>query len=205
MKTKTNHLTQYFIDVETTEEHDGYVISIPQVLMIVIMGSICGLKNISQIHQWASTDHVTAYLIEKFGIKKLPTYFWLSHLFSLVKPDSLNECFIHWMQSLFNEGLEGLTVSFDGKTARSTQKMKDGKPLHIVSAYVGNLRLTIGQVAVGDKTNEIPAVRELIEILDLKGALVVADALNCQKETAAAIIDAEADYLLNVKDKTIAI
>jgi predicted transposase YbfD/YdcC len=69
-------------------------------------------------------------------------------------------------------------------------------PLHIVSAHVAELGITIGQQTVYDKSNEIPAVRELIKLLELEGCLVVADALNCQKETAEAIIKARADYLL---------
>jgi predicted transposase YbfD/YdcC len=99
------------------------------------------------------------------------------------------------------ETLESLTVSFDGKTVRSTNKMdKYENPLHIVSAQIAQLGITFGQQAVYDKSNEIPAVRDLIELLNLEGCMVVADALNCQKDTAKAIIKAKADYLLNVKD-----
>jgi predicted transposase YbfD/YdcC len=73
-------------------------------------------------------------------------------------------------------------------------------PLHIVSAYVSEYGLTIGQVAVDDKSNEIPAVQALIKTLHIQGALVVADALNCQKKTAQAVIDGGGDYLLAVKE-----
>jgi predicted transposase YbfD/YdcC len=73
-------------------------------------------------------------------------------------------------------------------------------PLHIVSAHIAELGITFGQQTVYDKSNEIPAVRELITMLNLEGCMVVADALNCQKETAKAVIKAKADYLFNVKD-----
>ncbi|MCL2388680.1 MAG: ISAs1 family transposase, partial [Defluviitaleaceae bacterium] len=73
-------------------------------------------------------------------------------------------------------------------------------PLHIVSAHIAELGLTFGKEAVCDKSNEIPAVRELIAMLNLEGCMVVADALNCQKETAKAIVKQKSDYLLNVKD-----
>jgi predicted transposase YbfD/YdcC len=73
-------------------------------------------------------------------------------------------------------------------------------PLHIVSAHIPELGITFGQQTVYGKSNEVPAVRELIGLLSIKGCMVVADALNCQKDTARAIIKAEADYLLNVKD-----
>jgi predicted transposase YbfD/YdcC len=99
------------------------------------------------------------------------------------------------------ESKEGLTLSFDGKTVRSTEKMDSYEsPLHIVSAHLAELGITVGQCAVRDKSNEIPAVRELLNLLDIEGCLVVADALNCQKDTAKVIIAGKADYLLSVKD-----
>ena len=83
---------------------------------------------------------------------------------------------------------------------RSTEKMKAYKrPLHIVSAQLAELGLTFGQKAVEGKSNEIPAVRELLKELDVRGCVVVADALNCQEETAKEILKGGADYLLCVK------
>ena len=81
------------------------------------------------------------------------------------------------------ENRENLTLSLNGKTTRSTGKMERYEsPLHIVSAQVAELGITYGQQAVAGKSNEIPAVRELLEQLDVGGCLVVADALNCQKD-----------------------
>jgi len=170
-------------------------------LTIVILGSFCGLRNISQVHEWASNSRVQEVLSTSFGITSIPCYFWLSCLLKLIKPQSLNECFINWVESLLPESMEGLTISFDGKTIRSTSKMeKYNKPMHIVSAHIAEMGITFGQQTVYEKSNEIPAVRELIELLDLNGCMVVADALNCQKETAKAIVNKGADYLLSVKD-----
>lgn len=73
-------------------------------------------------------------------------------------------------------------------------------PLHIVSAHIAELGITFGQCAVNDKSNEIPAVQELLSLLDIEGCLVVADAMNCQKDTAKVIIAGKADYLLSVKE-----
>ena len=79
--------------------------------------------------------------------------------------------------------------------------MKNYKnPLHIVSAQIAELGITFGQKAVDGKSNEIPAVRELMELLDITGCMVVADALNCQKETAKTIVKNGGDYLLSVKE-----
>jgi len=74
------------------------------------------------------------------------------------------------------------------------------KPLHIISAQLSDLGLTFGQKTVEGKSNEIPAVQELLRILDVSGCMVVADAMHCQKETAKEVVKGKADYTLNVKD-----
>ena len=95
-----------------------------------------------------------------------------------------------------------MTLSFDGKTVCSTGAMQRyEKPLHIISAHIAELGLTLGQQAVSGKSNEIPAMRELLDMLQIEGCMVVADALHCQRETAKAIVVRKADYLLSVKGK----
>jgi predicted transposase YbfD/YdcC len=198
---KANKIREYFADVETLKEHNGYFCSVGEALTIVILGTFCGLRNISQIQQWASNERITSFMRKYFGIAKIPCYYWLLCLMKIVKPKSLNQCFIRWTQSLLPDEKKGLTLSFDGKTICSTEKMESYESaLHVVSAHIAELGITIGQQTVCDKSNEIPAVRELIGLLEIEGCLVVADALNCQKETAKAIINAKADYLLTVKD-----
>ena len=92
------------------------------------------------------------------------------------------------------------TVALDGKTIRSTGKMDNYKSsLHIVSAYISELGMTFAQKSVIDKSNEISAVQELLNELNIKGCMIVADALNCQKETAEIVVRGKADYLLCVK------
>ena len=194
-------MPEYFEEVELIEGHKGYFCSVKEALAIVILGSFCGLKNIKQIHQWANNARISEFLREYFKIERIPCYYWLTCLLKLIKPKSLNECFVNWVQSMLPETMEGYTVSFDGKTIRSTNNMSSYEsPLHIVSAQIAELGITFGQETVYDKSNEIPAVRVLIKLLNIKGCLVVADALNCQKETAKEIVVSEADYLLSVKD-----
>ncbi len=196
-----NLIAQYFENVETTKEYDGYFYKVTDVITIILLGSICGLKNISQIHQWASSDRVKEFLKEKFQIDAVPCYYWLLCLIKLVKPESFNRCFAEWASSMLPENRENLTLSLDGKTIRSTGKMERYEnPLHIVSAQVAELGITCAQQAVAGKSNEIPAVRELLGQLELGGCLVVADALNCQKDTVRAILSGKGDYLLCAKD-----
>lgn len=198
---KNNGITEYFEEVELTEEYDGYFCSVADVITIAILGSICGLKNVNQIHQWAASDRVSEFLNEKFGINHVPCYYWILCLLDLIKPESLNRCFANWVYSFMPEKSKDMTISLDGKTICSTIKMeKIESPLHIISAQVCELGLTLAQRCTDDKSNEIPAVQELLKELNIKGHIVVADALNCQKETAEIIVNQKADYLLCVKD-----
>lgn len=193
-------IQDYFTEVDMEEAHDGYYYSVGDVITVTILGSICGLKSVKQIHTWAVNDRIREFLKEKFNIERLPCYYWFLCLLKLVKPDSMSRCFTAWVQSLVPERA-GSTIAIDGKTVRSTAKMKSySSPLHIVSAQLGELGLTFGQRSVDGKSNEIPAVQELLRELDIKGCIIVADALNCQKETAQATIDGGGDYLLSVKD-----
>ena len=133
----------------------------------------------------------------------------------MIRPESLNRCMKKWVLSIavqLAEKIETeeeeqdkkkkkkLTVAIDGKEIRSTGKMKKyDSAMHIVSAQIGELGLTLAQRTVASKSNEIPAVQELIKELEIAGCMVVADALHCQIQTAQAIIDSKVDYLLSAK------
>ncbi len=200
-KKKTMELIEYFNKVELTKEYEGYFCSIGDAIGIVIIGMFCGFKSVKQIHQWASHEKIKEELKRIFNINKVPCYYWLLCLIKIIEPKSLNECFTDWTKAVVSESIKDKTISFDGKTIRSTTKIEKYKnPLHIVSAQIAEYGMTLGQISVDSKSNEIPAVRKLLKMLDITGTLVVADALNCQKETAQIIIDKQANYILSVKD-----
>ena len=158
------------------------------------------MTEIEEIHQWAETPRTREFLQGNFAIYELPTCRWLGELLSLVDPKSLNERFTSWTRNLLPKFLDDLTIVFDGKTICSTGKMGEyEKPLHILSAYLAEAGLTISQQTVDEKSNEIPAMRELLKLIDIRGCIVTADALHCQVETAEVIINCGGDYLLNVK------
>ena len=201
--------------LETEREYDGYFCSIKDAVIIVILGSLCDLQSVKKIHAWATTEHVRTFLEETFGIKRLPCYWWLLNLLALVTPESLNQCMKQWVASVVpnlaakleqeeeeqsKKKKKPLTIAIDGKEIRSTGKMKKyDSPLHIISAQIGELGLTLAQRTVASKSNEIPAVPKLVQELKIPGCMVVADAMNCQIETAEAILEAKADYLLSAK------
>jgi predicted transposase YbfD/YdcC len=96
---------------------------------------------------------------------------------------------------------EGEVVAFDGKTARRSYRRKDKMgAIHIVSAWASGVGLSLGQVKTAEKSNEITAIPELLELLEIKGCIVTIDAMGCQTEIAEKIIAKQADYVLAVKD-----
>lgn len=193
-------LTDFFEEVETTEEYNGYFCSIAEAISIVELGSLCGFKNVSQIHQWAESDRVKGFLKEKFGINHIPCYYWLLVLLKMVKTDTLNQCLMNWAAQFLPKDRSQTTLSLDGKTIRSTTGMKNmSRPVHIISAQICELGITLASETAEAKSNEIPAVQKLLKKMDIEGCLIVADALNCQQKTAEVIVNGNGDYLLDVK------
>jgi predicted transposase YbfD/YdcC len=186
--------------VELKEDHKGYYYNVTDILLITLLGIFCGLRDLKRIHQWAESPRNAEFLSEEFGIHYIPCYSWFTVLLGMIKPESLDKEFRRWVRSILPEKLAGMTAALDGKTVCSTEKMK-GKmsPLHIVSIHVSELGIVLGQAATEAKSNEIPTAQELLKTLELQGLLVVADALNCQKETAEIIVSSGGDYLLSVK------
>lgn len=129
-----------------------------------------------------------------------PSHDTFNRVLQLIEPEQFALCLAEDAAGLI-EGVKGKLVSFDGKKMKGVSpKSRGNKGLFILSAWVGENRLCIGQTKVGDKSNEISAIPELIEILDLEGSTVSIDAIGCQVEIAEKILDASADYLLAVKE-----
>jgi predicted transposase YbfD/YdcC len=149
--------------------------------------------------------------IAEFGKKKLellrrfrpfengtPSHDQLGDLFAALDAEQFQACFIAWVGSVAKVGSD--LVAVDGKTLRRAYQEGGAKaPIHMVSAWSSRQRLVLGQVKVAEKSNEITAIPELLRLLTLKGATVTIDAMGCQKEIAATIIEKEADYVLALK------
>lgn len=154
--------------------------------------------------------------IEDFGIEKedwleqfvdlpggVPSHDTIGRILAAIKPSQFQQALLIWINQLRAEkNLNGpVVVSIDGKTARGSYTDADkSDALHIVSAWATDHGLTLGQVAVDSKSNEITAIPELLDTLDLTGTIVTLDALGCQKSIAAKIIDGGGDYTFAVKD-----
>jgi predicted transposase YbfD/YdcC len=130
----------------------------------------------------------------------IPSHDTFERVFDRLDPLVFQGCFSQWAEGLAQTlGLKQIAI--DGKTLRrSGNTVKGWKPLHVVSAWATRCQLSLGQVAVDEKSNEITAIPRLLELLDLHGALVTIDAMGCQKDIAAKIVAGGGDYVLAVKD-----
>src|SRR5713101_2937891 len=124
---------------------------------------------------------------------------------ALLKPDAFQVCFVNWLQSLRAQAAEATGVdkpvfAVDGKTARRSHARSKGLgALHSVSVWASEFGLSLGQVACAEKSNEITAIPELLQLVDIKGTIITIDAMGTQKAIAEQIIDGKADYVLALK------
>jgi predicted transposase YbfD/YdcC len=192
-------LLEYFADlpdprIERCKEH-----ALIDIIAIAILATICGAEHFTEMEEFGKAKQawLRTFLELKNGI---PSHDTFARVFARLKPSAFQERFVRWVQAV-STTTAGEVVAIDGKTARRSHNKKAGKPaLHLVSAWATRNRLTLGQVKVDDKSNEITAVPELLRLLEIKGCIVTVDALNTQKEIAHQIRAQDADYVLALKD-----
>ena len=127
----------------------------------------------------------------------IPSHDTFERVFAQIDPAVFSRCCVAWLRDVSD--LIGLNhLAIDGKTLCGSATAQR-RPLHVVSAWATQAKLSMGEVAVDGKSNEITAIPELLKLLDLKGALVTIDAIGCQKRIAQQIVDQGGDYLLAVK------
>lgn len=172
--------------------HDLY-----ELLVIALCTMLCGGEDCSDMALFgeAKEPFLRRFLRLRHGI---PSHDTFSRVFRLLDPVAFEACFARFMQR-FAGGLQGV-VAIDGKTLRRSFDKAAGKsPLHMLHAWSAEQRLLLGQLAVDGKSNEITAVPKLLELLSLKGCIVTADALNCQRAIAAKVVERGGDYVLALK------
>ena len=167
------------------------------VLTIALVASICGCESCVE---FADFGEDREELFREFlGLENgLPSHDTFSRLFRLIDPEALSASFGRFLDVLGEDGAG--VVAIDGKTLRrSFDRVAGQSALHVVTAFAADARLVIGRKAVPAGGNEITAARALLELLDLKGTLVTADAIHCQRETAALVLARGGDYLFALK------
>jgi predicted transposase YbfD/YdcC len=202
-------ILDHFADLPDPRREQGRIHRLDEIVFMATCAVFCGADTWEQIAGYAHSkiDWLRTFLTLPGGI---PSHDTFRRVFCLLDPLAFQKCFSAWMTALMaRRGLTPLAtdppelrpIAIDGKAQRGSARRTVGRSaLHVVSAWAVENHLTLGQVATDAKSNEITAIPELLELLDLKGAVVTIDAMGCQKEIAADIIDGGGEYLLAVKE-----
>jgi predicted transposase YbfD/YdcC len=179
--------------VERTRRHP-----LINIVFLAVCGVLSGANSIAGIHEFAidRRSWFARYLDLTNGIPSEDT---IGRVLARLDPGAFEKCLLSWIQAV-QEVTANRLVAIDGKTLRSSSDRERGRAaLHMVSAWATENKLSLGQVVVGEKTNEITAIPELLQLLEISGALVTIDAIGCQKEIADQVREREGDYVLAVK------
>jgi predicted transposase YbfD/YdcC len=192
------NLFERFEVLEDPRDIRGKKYKLIDILIMTIYGLLFGLKDFVNIADYMKLNE--EYFTNLLGLKNgTPSHDCLSDLFAQIDSKKFMEIFIEWTKDIL-ENRTGKKISIDGKAVRSaTDKINNGNIPYIVSAFIGELGLSIGQVKVDDKSNEITAIPDLLDLIDIKGATVTIDAIGTQYEIADKIVAKGAHFALKVK------
>lgn len=194
-------LLEHFAELGDDREPWRVMYPLKEVLLLVTCATVASCDDFDDIVAWGK--HHLAFLRRFCEFHHgIPCERWLRALVNRIDPVLFGRCFNSWIAALWPGRHEFIAI--DGKTARRTHDQRKGlKALHTLSAYATNARLTLAQLSVPEKTNEITAIPDLLDQLaetqQLKGALVSIDAMGCQVEIADKIVAHKADYLLALR------
>ena len=194
---KSALIEEHFAELTDPRRREG-TYPLINIVVIAICAVICGADDFVAIAEFGRTKKK---LLEKFldlsaGI---PSHDRFNAILGAIKPGEFETCLLSWITAL-HEVTDGQVVAIDGKTLRrSFDKASSKAAIHMVSAWATANHISLGQVVVDEKSNEITAIPKLLEILEISGCLVTIDAMGCQVEIAQAILDQKADYVLAVK------
>lgn len=192
-------LLDYFAELPDPRVARSRRHSLLDIITIALCAAICGADSWVHVELFGKSkrEWFETFLELPNGI---PSHDTFGSVFSRLDPERFRDCFVAWTQAIA-QLLPGEVVAVDGKTARRSHDRPAGKgALHLVSAWASGNGLTLGQVKTAAKSNEITAIPRLLELLELKGAIVTIDAMGCQPAIAQAIVARGADSRLAVKE-----
>ena len=174
--------------------HDLY-----EIIAMTIAGVIGNCDGWDEIEDFCESKE--AWLREHMGLKLehgIPSETTFARVWGRIDPEAFKRCFTEWTQQV-HEKITGEIISIDGKTVCGS-KSKERRPIHMISAWATEQELVLGQKCVEEKTNEITTVPLLLELLDINGCIVTADAMSCQREITRKITEGKGDYVLGLKE-----
>jgi predicted transposase YbfD/YdcC len=179
--------------VERTRKHP-----LINVVFMAVCGVLSGANSIAGIHEFA-IDRRSWFARYLDLTNDIPSEDTFGRVLARLDPGAFEKCLLSWIQAV-QEVTENRMVAIDGKTLRGSSDHEQGRAaIHMVSAWAMENKLSLGQVVVHEKSNEITAIPELLPLLEISGALVTIDAMGCQREIADQIRERGGDYVLAVK------
>ena len=196
MKSLFNH----FEILEDPRDIRGKKHELSNIIVMTIYGILCGYTDFTNLADFLKVHE--EYFINLLNLKNgTPSHDTLSNVFRNIDSKKFMDLFIEWIKEVI--GSKGYHISIDGKAIKSARdKINGGNTPYIVSAFLSDIGLSIGQVKVDDKSNEITAIPELIKILDIKDKIITIDAIGTQEDICNLITSKEkkGQYILKVKD-----
>ncbi len=168
------------------------------IITITLCAVICGSDDFVSIAAWGreKREWLAKFLDMSHGV---PSHDRFNAVLARLKPAEFEQCLLNWITSM-HEIAPGQVIAIDGKTLRRSFDAASGKAaIHMVSAWATANKISLGQVVVDAKSNEITAIPQLLQMLEISGALITIDAMGCQTEIAKQIVVAKANYVLDVK------
>lgn len=169
------------------------------IMAIAICAVVCGANGWEDFELFGEAKErwFRTFLELPHGVPSADTF---ARVIGALDPKQFQRAFTRWIQSI-SKLTQGEVIAIDGKTARRSFDRQEGKAaIHMVSAWASANRLVLGQQKIDDKSNEITAIPELLQVLALSGCIVTIDAMGCQREIARQIIEQGADYVLALKE-----
>lgn len=196
------HLLDMLAKLEDPRKDKGKRHPLKSILALMVIGLMCGHKGYTSIATWARHQPALAKALG-FTHKKTPCPATLHNLLKRLDVVAVEETLTEWVNTIIKSrpDLSGCldAVAIDGKTMRASQK-SGATTSHLLSVVSHELGITITQQSVSDKTNEIPISTEILKAFDVSGKVITTDALLTQRTFCQAVIDADGDYMLPVKD-----
>lgn len=194
----------HFHELEDPRSTINQLHPLVSVVVIALMGVLAGASGPTSIAQWAKCkeEFLRRVLDLPNGVPRKDVF---RRVLMSINPLAFQACFAGWLTMLRDKAAAAMDIeqpvfAVDGKTARRSHDRKNGLgALHAVSVWASEFGLSLGQVACGDKSNEITAIPELLRLVDIRGAIITIDAMGTQKAIAAQIVQQGADYVLALK------
>ena len=194
---KSARIDEHFAEL-TDPRRRKVVYPLINVVVIAVCAVICGADDFVAIAQFGEKRR--KWLARLLDLKDgIPSHDRFNAILAAIKPAEFEKCLLSWITAL-HEITDGQIIAIDGKTLRRSFDTASSKSaIHMVSAWATENHISLGQVVVEEKSNEITAIPKLLQILELSGSLVTIDAMGCQVEIAREIVNAKADYVLAAK------